>query len=67
MTPYNCGHCLFLEECGSSDVGLCWKKEEYRKITEYPCGMWKPGRPELPEESVTQFELTLLANENRFF
>lgn len=53
MNPYNCGHCLFLEDCGSSDVGLCWKKEEYRKITEYPCSMWKHGRGELDENIVT--------------
>lgn len=41
---YKCGHCLHLEDCGSTDNGWCPFKKENRDINEYPCAKWKHGK-----------------------
>lgn len=50
MSDYVCSKCLFIEECGSSDVGWCPIKKEYRKVNEYPCAKWKHGKENKNED-----------------
>jgi len=46
-----CGKCLFAEDIGSSDMIHCWKKKEYRKVNDYPCGMYRSTTELLGETS----------------
>jgi len=44
MSGYICGHCLFAEECSSSDLIFCPILDELRKVNDYPCARFKEGK-----------------------
>ena len=36
-----CSDCIFAEDIGSNDVVKCTKKEEIRKVNDYPCSQYR--------------------------